>query len=228
MKAYFDLCIAGEDRCLIENYFPGVCQGTYLEVGALDGIRESTTFVFYAQLGWKGINIELDPDNYEALERNRREDMANVHAAICSDSQRTVHYAIGKDEKAVGGIWEYASDAHREKWWPGMTLYQTIPMKCTPLQTIFDKVVGPKKFHFDLAVFDLEGAEYSALLGIDYSRISFGCIVVERNDDGDVNQQIEDLLLAKGYDVTGNPCGISSMMWFVHQDFHGIYSRIKP
>ena len=37
----------GEDRCLIEHYFPGICAGTYLEVGALDGIQNSHTYALY-------------------------------------------------------------------------------------------------------------------------------------------------------------------------------------
>eukprot|EP00579_Thalassiosira_antarctica_P002619 CAMPEP_0201875086 /NCGR_PEP_ID=MMETSP0902-20130614/7149_1 /ASSEMBLY_ACC=CAM_ASM_000551 /TAXON_ID=420261 /ORGANISM="Thalassiosira antarctica, Strain CCMP982" /LENGTH=249 /DNA_ID=CAMNT_0048402059 /DNA_START=133 /DNA_END=879 /DNA_ORIENTATION=- len=189
----------GIDRCLIENYFPAVCQGTYLEIGALDGIQSSNTYAFYKVLGWKGVNIEIDPDNYEQLALNRHDDIANVQAAVCSESQR-VHYAIGED-KAVGGIWEFSSEAHRERWWPGMTLYDTIPLKCTTLQSILDKI-GIGKHFFDLATFDLEGAELSALLGIDFDKISFGVIIIEKNGDGDINQQTEDLLRSKGYIVT--------------------------
>lgn len=218
----------GEDRCLIEHFFPGVCQGKYLEVGALDGVRWSNTYAFHKVLGWKGVNIEIDPDNYESLSLNRRDDLANVHAAVCSDPQKTVHYAIGKGDRATGGIWEYAGEAHREEYWPGMTIYDAIPMKCTPLQSILDKTVGTRKYFFDLAVLDLEGAEFSALLGIDYNQISFGVIIVEKNEDGNINQQVEDLLSSKGYSVSNveAKCGTRNL-WFVHQNFHSIYSQLR-
>lgn len=221
----------GEDRCLIENYFPGVCEGRYLEVGALDGIQSSNTYAFYKVLGWKGVNIEIDPDNYEDLTYNRRDDLANVHAAVCSDSQKTVHYAIGRHDYGSGGIWEFSGEAHRAKHWTNMTLYNTISMKCTPLQPIFDRIFGTTKVHFDLATFDLEGAEFSALLGIDFTRITFGVMIVERNEDGNINQQIEDLLLSKGYSIPNVqsqcPTVGNDNLWFVHSNFHNIYSQIR-
>eukprot|EP00584_Thalassiosira_punctigera_P011477 CAMPEP_0172567932 /NCGR_PEP_ID=MMETSP1067-20121228/117807_1 /TAXON_ID=265564 ORGANISM="Thalassiosira punctigera, Strain Tpunct2005C2" /NCGR_SAMPLE_ID=MMETSP1067 /ASSEMBLY_ACC=CAM_ASM_000444 /LENGTH=265 /DNA_ID=CAMNT_0013359395 /DNA_START=90 /DNA_END=884 /DNA_ORIENTATION=+ len=189
----------GIDRCLIENYFPGVCEGKYLEVGAGDGISFSNTFALFTVFGWKGVNIEIDPDNYEELTQNRQDDIANVQAAVCSETQK-VHYAIGKDKDA-GGIWEFSSESHRERWWPGMTLYNTIPLKCTPLQSILNQIETGKLF-FDLATFDLEGAELSALLGIDFARISFGVIIVEKNENGYANEQIEHLLRSYGYAVS--------------------------
>eukprot|EP00581_Thalassiosira_minuscula_P004499 CAMPEP_0183741224 /NCGR_PEP_ID=MMETSP0737-20130205/61559_1 /TAXON_ID=385413 /ORGANISM="Thalassiosira miniscula, Strain CCMP1093" /LENGTH=230 /DNA_ID=CAMNT_0025976487 /DNA_START=83 /DNA_END=772 /DNA_ORIENTATION=+ len=162
----------GIDRCLLESYFPGLCQGSYIEIGALDGIEHSNTYAFYMQLGWKGINIELDPENYQQLAYNRKDDIANIHAAVCSESHE-VHYAVGGDP-ASRGIWEYASDAHRERWWKNMTLYHTIPMKCTSLQSIFDQFqsTGTGKLFFDLATIDLEGGELSALLSIDFDKVT--------------------------------------------------------
>lgn len=222
----------GEDRCLIQDYFPGVCQGKYLEIGALDGVQYSTTYAFYKTLGWKGVNIEVDPDNYEQLAKNRRDDIANVHSAVCSESQK-VHYVYGKDNKAVGGIWEYASEAHREKWWPGITLYNTIPMKCTTLQSILDQTVAlqSRKYFFDLGIVDLVGAEYSALLGLEFERIGFGIIIVKKNEEelglGHIQpSQLVGLLRSKGYsqlDVE-EECG-SRSVWFINEDFDAIYGR---
>jgi len=221
----------GEDRCLIQNYFPGVCDGKYLEIGALDGIQYSSTYAFYKVLGWKGVNIEIDPDNYEKLSKNRRDDIANVHTAVCSETQK-VHYAFGTDNKAIGGIWEHASEEHREKWWPGITLYNTIPMKCTPLQPILDQTVavtGSRKYFFDLAVVDIVGAEYTALIGLDFDRISFGIIMVKKNEGNAINQQLVELLRTKGYYSELFPpsgCGETNA-WFINEDFGGIYRRFK-
>lgn len=237
----------GEDRCLLEHFFPGVCQGKYLEVGASDGVHLSSTYALFKVMGWKGVNVEFDPDNYEDLAYNRRKDIANVHAAVCSDHQ-TVHFAVPKNDKGVGGIWEFSSEAHRKQHWPGMTLYNTIPIKCSSLQTIIDKTVAVGKKHFfDLAVLDLEGAEYSALLGVDFDKISFGVIILERSDSGSINTQTEDLLRSKGYrvynvasecdflyatDLSNNttdaplPPPDDPNVWFIHQDFREIYSQV--
>ncbi len=220
--------IIGEDRCLIEQFFPGVCQGKYLDVGALDGKRWSTTYAFYKAFGWRGVNIEVDPDNYNELHHNRIDDIANVHAAVCSDSHKSVHYAPAKGDSAAGGIWEYSSAAHREQHWQDVTIYQTIPVQCTPLQSILDQTVGTKKIFFDFAVLDLEGAEFSALLGIDYNRMSFGVIIVERNDDANINKKITELLNAHGYILFNveRECSLRNL-WFTHPNFHDIYSKLR-
>ncbi|KAL9190995.1 hypothetical protein ACHAXT_000701 [Thalassiosira profunda] len=217
----------GVDRCLIQQYFSGVCEGRYLDVGALDGIQHSNTFALHKSMGWRGINVEVDTDNYEQLARNRRDDLANVHAAACSERE-PVHFAIS-DDKSAGGIWEFASEAHRAKHWPGMTEYNAIPIKCTPLQSILDQTVGTKPFYFDLATIHVEGAEASALFGIDFDRISFGVIIVEKSEDADTNRQIEELLRAKGYNESHGKgeCDAGNSMWFVHQNFRGIYQKMK-
>jgi len=199
----------GEDRCLIEYYFPGICVGTYLDVGAFDGIQNSNTYALHKVMGWRGVNVEIDSDNFEKLARNRRDDIANVHAAVCSD-RHVVHYAIAKENKAAGGIWEFADDVHRGKWWKDTELYHTIPMKCTPLKTVLDRTVGTAKFHFDLATIDLKGVgELSALLGIDFDVITFGVIIVQKSNNGDANQKVSDLLHAEGYtDSRIATCGV--------------------
>ncbi|KAL7532356.1 hypothetical protein ACHAWF_004105 [Thalassiosira exigua] len=217
----------GEDRCLIQHYFPGVCQGKFVEVGASDGIQSSNTYAFHQVLGWTGVNVEINPESYEKLQRNRRKDIANVHAAVCSDSH-TVHYAVGED-KSSGGIWEFASEAHREQWWPNVTVYHSVPVKCTPLQSIFDQTVGRGKYFFDLAVIDLEGAELSALLGVDFDRISFGIIIIERSDRWETNKQVEDLLHSKGYmaSYVEEECGGTRNAWYIRNDFHSIYQKLN-
>eukprot|EP00571_Detonula_confervacea_P011293 CAMPEP_0172298882 /NCGR_PEP_ID=MMETSP1058-20130122/1331_1 /TAXON_ID=83371 /ORGANISM="Detonula confervacea, Strain CCMP 353" /LENGTH=223 /DNA_ID=CAMNT_0013008177 /DNA_START=102 /DNA_END=769 /DNA_ORIENTATION=+ len=158
----------GQDKCLIQHYFPGICGGKYMEVGALDGDRFSNTFAFYNSpaLGWKGVNVEVDPVSYAKLSKNRKNDIANVHAAVCSDPQ-VIHYAPGKF-KAVGGIWEFSSEAQRERWWPGMTLEDTVPVQCTHLQVILDQTLGDGHHYFDFMSLDIEGAELSALQGLDF------------------------------------------------------------
>jgi len=215
--------IAGIDRCLIEHYFPGVCEGKYLDIGAADGITFSNTYALFKVLGWKGINIEIDPDHYENLAVNREDDIANVQAAVCSASHK-VHYAVGQGNGS-GGLWEFSSEVQRERRWPGMTLYNTIPLKCTPLQSILDEIETGKLF-FDFASVDLEGAGLSAILGIDFDRISFGVIVIEKNEVGHVNDQIEHLLRSKGYTVShaADKCSHRNV-WFVHPDFERIYYK---
>ena len=119
-----------------------------MEMGALDGDKFSNTYAFYKSpdLGWKGVNIEANPVSYEQLVINRKKDIANVHAAVCSDPQ-TVHFASGKNS-ALGGIWEFATPEYRKNWWPGLTIEETLPVQCTPLQVVLDQALGSRGHHF--------------------------------------------------------------------------------
>lgn len=217
----------GEDRCLLTKYFEGICDGTYLDLGAVDGVHHSNTYAMYKLLGWTGVNVEIDPTNFERLIVNRPNDIANVNVAVCSESDG-VHYAPSPDNIALGGIWEFSSEANREEKWPGVTEYHTIPTKCTPLQSVLDASVSAKgkKYYFDFASIDIEGSEISALYGIDYDRISFGLILLEKNGNDDTNRQVHELLSSKGYDEVTQPCGGQNLM-YVNRSFHRIYAKLR-
>eukprot|EP00585_Thalassiosira_rotula_P008387 CAMPEP_0196154810 /NCGR_PEP_ID=MMETSP0910-20130528/39576_1 /TAXON_ID=49265 /ORGANISM="Thalassiosira rotula, Strain GSO102" /LENGTH=318 /DNA_ID=CAMNT_0041418901 /DNA_START=94 /DNA_END=1050 /DNA_ORIENTATION=+ len=225
----------GQDRCLVEHYFPGICGGRYIEVGALDGDHYSNTYAFYnsPDLGWKGVNIEIDPKSYERLATNRKNDIANIHAAVCSEPPDvTIHYSPGKFA-AVGGVWEFASESRRERWWPNTTLSDTMPVHCTPLQTILDHAVGTGSHYFDFMTLIVEGAELSALRGLDFDRVGFGVIIVKkqgRTERGkELEAKVQELLSDAGYDRVDDrtkTCGFRDN-WFINRDFESIYKRYR-
>ena len=195
-----------QDKCLLTQYFPGICHGSYIEVGALDGDRHSNTFAFYnsPKLNWKGINIEADPVSYEKLSINRKNDIANVHAATCFDPG-TMHF-FGTNRPSGGGIFEFSTPEQRKRWWgPYVTLKDTTPVQCTHLQVILDQTVGSGSNHyFDVISVDIEGAELSALQSIDFNRVSFGVIIVGKQGRDEIgigiDSDIEKLLLSVGYE----------------------------
>ena len=92
----------------------GLCSGTYLEMGGLNGIRFSNTYVFNKVLGWNGVLVELSPKNFAALQKNRPNEIANVHAGVCGE-KKTLHY-VEPEKDNVGGIWEFSSPSFRDQW----------------------------------------------------------------------------------------------------------------
>ena len=60
-----------EDVFLNDRYFKNKRNGTYIELGALDGIFYSNTKFFEDQFGWSGILIEPHPIICESLKNNR-------------------------------------------------------------------------------------------------------------------------------------------------------------
>jgi hypothetical protein len=145
----------GEDEKLL-GYFNGLCGGSYIEMGALGGLKYSNSHVFNKALDWKGLLVELSPSNYEKLVKNRRNEIAVVHAAVCANHQ-TVHYmAVSDMNPAVGGIWEFAAPSFRKKWWKNVSLDALPTIECSPLKDILVEHVA-KEAYFDFLVWTLKG-----------------------------------------------------------------------
>jgi hypothetical protein len=66
---YYSQC--SEDKFLNDNFFKNKKTGTYIELGAVDGIFQSNTKFFEDTLGWTGILIEPEPDKFKELTQNR-------------------------------------------------------------------------------------------------------------------------------------------------------------
>lgn len=110
-----------------------------------------------------------------------------------------------------------------------MTIFEAIPMQCTPMQRILDQSVKCDNMHFDLMTINLNGAEYSALLGLNFEKVTFGVIVVQKSERDDINWRVDDLLRSKGYDkVNDNPCQNlgDGKVWYIDQDFEKVYHQL--
>ena len=83
----------GEDHYVFQRYFsfegqePILRNGTYVELGALDGTTFSNTRFFEDNLGWGGLLIEPSPRNFARLNvsRNSRRNTL-VNNAVCAES----------------------------------------------------------------------------------------------------------------------------------------------
>ena len=61
--------------------------GTFVELGAYDGITGSQSYLLEHCYGWHGVLIEASPRNYARLvNTSRSRQTAKVHSAVCNDS----------------------------------------------------------------------------------------------------------------------------------------------
>jgi len=209
-----------EDATLLQ-WFNGLCNGTYIEMGALDGFRFSNTFVFNKVFHWHGVLVELSPTNYKNLVKNRPDEIATVHAAVCG-KKRTVHW-YQSSGNALSGVWEFASDSYRKTWWKDATFEDTVPIECSPLQDILDKH-APHTSFFDIFSLDVEGAEFEVLQSIDFRKVGFGMIVVENDTNNPrKNLAVRGFLQENGYFML-QPLGNNDIM--VNKDFGSIYKDL--
>ena len=61
----------GQDKWLYETFFTNQEFGTFLEIGADDGVDKSNTLFFEEFLGWQGMCVEPSPNRFKLLEKNR-------------------------------------------------------------------------------------------------------------------------------------------------------------
>jgi len=207
-----------EDFILLRWAFDGLCGGTYIEMGALDGVTFSNSYLFNKQFNWKGLLIEPSPAYYEQLVQNRPNEIALVHAAVC-DSEQTLHFV---NNGAVGGIYEFAPQSFRDQWWPGVTFDSpnVQEVTCKTLQKIIQQHFGDTTY-FDFFSLDVEGAELQVLQSIDFNKVTFGIIFLEADDHNtQKNAAVQEFLGSKGYSYAGFEARSD---WFIHNDFKAMY-----
>ena len=89
-KFFFNSSQFGEDKKIIKLFHKNK-KGMYLDVGCFHPIRQNNTYLMY-KLGWKGINIDLNPLSIELFNVARPNDI-NICAAVSNKkSTETVYF----------------------------------------------------------------------------------------------------------------------------------------
>jgi FkbM family methyltransferase len=213
-----------EDETLLQ-WFNGLCNGTYIEMGALDGLRSSNTHVFNKVFGWKGVLVELSPKNYQNLVKNRPNEIATVNAAVCASGQ-TVHW-YQSPSNALSGVWEFTNESYRRRWWKNATLKDdAVAIECSPLNDILKQHARQHSF-FDIFSLDVEGAEFQVLKSFNFNETSFGIIVVENDDTNQrKNMAVKSLLRFNGYNLVqrlgNNDIFANNQFGYIYEDLASI------
>lgn len=210
------------------KWFHNICEGSYIEMGGLDGVFLSNSYVFNKALQWKGVLIELAKDSYDDMVQNRPNEVANINAGVCAEPQ-TLHYvSINKNRRPMNGIWEFAAPEFKEKWWHGVTLDspKVHDIACDRLDSLLLQH-APGHTFFDFFSLDVEGAEFEVVKSIDWDRISFGIMVVEADAHNEVkNRAVQELIESKGYKLLDMENSWQNQ-WYMNPHFSEIYWHLN-
>ena len=202
----------GEDRFALNAFFADRRGGLILETGALDGLTYSVSWLFERALGWRAVHVEASENNYAALLRNRPAAL-NIHAALCREPASVHLVAQSGDKQAVGGIFEFMAEGFRNRIWPGVGVDALPAVACLPLAPLL-ALFGIT--HVDFWVLDVEGAELEVLRATDFSKVSFGAIVIETDGHAaDKDREVVTLLEAQGFVNYGL---VERNTWLVSRD----------
>jgi len=199
MKSYSQ---NGEDLELIRRYSLGThLPKTYIELGALDGIRYSNTKLLEEQFGWSGILIEPNKAAFSLLQVNRPGNY--LSSQLISSTTRDIMFEsfYNIDLAAVSSVShtrpKHITDNYytksRDNDWLNHEIDSIVceSLSPVPLSAICD-ASGIKEF--GLLSLDVEGHEYDVLCSHDWT-IPVSILLVEDNGD----QRVNDLILSKGY-----------------------------
>jgi FkbM family methyltransferase len=167
----------GLDKYIHRNFISKpFIDGTFLEIGALDGILYSNTKFFEDNMGFsKGILIEPEPDTFQKLVKNRPNCQCfnvAVHSAL-----KKVTFLKSKFNAAINCIDNIATQNFKNKWHNQRS--KKIILPATTMAAILEQS-GIE--YIDFFSLDVEGAEIECLKSMNWS-IPVGLLCVEINQD---------------------------------------------
>lgn len=234
----------GEKIDLVEKFFWGMEKGTIIELGAVSGGADTDSqSLIFEEFGWRRILLEGSPMHRAGLATQTNAFSANV--AMCKNG--TVHYSVSSAIPMTSGILEFMppkfmKQYHREIYnlvvassqahdhshalessfdvssvdWNKLAHLEIISVPCVQMDTVLE-VVGVT--HVNAFILDVEGAEPHVLRSIDFNKIKFDVIVIERNQPKDVKEFMSQL---SDYEYVTDR---GRNMWYKHVNY---VPSVKP
>jgi FkbM family methyltransferase len=170
------------DKILYDTYFSGVRDGFFIEAGASDGVEENCCKAFEEFLGWRGMNVEPSPANFELLQA-ARPDAINVRAALSDrDGTATFTNALHPERGARFGNGSLShTEAHVQELVETGCTFEAFDVETVRYDTLLRR---HRIDRVDLFVLDVEGHELSALRGMEGTEVWPQVLCVEFGNIG--------------------------------------------
>ena len=167
---------------IIINLFKGKQKGTFLDIGANDGVTLSNTFALASNYGWTGLLVEASPKAYERLLKiyelfDRDFDLQNV--AIGKEDGELVFYESGQLlNKGDVALVSSGVKSELQRW---QSIKMPFEKMTVPMTSVATMLSMTRHKHFDLLSIDIEGMELDVLPQIDFKALGIQVAVIEWN-----------------------------------------------
>lgn len=182
-----------EDILLMCHFDRKKKEGFYVDVGALDPVRFSNTYLFYRK-GWRGIVVEPNPKAEKLFRKTRKRDIFIGEGVARQKGELTYHCF---KEPALN-TFDPKIAAQREL--EGRLILKCIPRRISPLSEILDQNM-PKSIEIDFMSIDAEGMDDEIIRSNNWEKYRPLFLIAEIDstiNDFNQNSTIQ-FLLSKGY-----------------------------
>ena len=187
----------GQDKFINEVLYSGSKNGTFVDIGANDGITLSNTY-YLEKAGWTGLAVEPIPLVFKKLSANRQ--CSCVQGCVGEKPGKVTFRAISGYSEMLSGIIDEYDAKHEERIQLEIKekggSYEDIEINCYKLS---DLLREHEITNIQYLSIDVEGGELSILKGIDFDKVHIETIGVENSYS---NNHIQKLLVSKGYKLT--------------------------
>ncbi|HLB94298.1 MAG TPA: FkbM family methyltransferase [Candidatus Babeliales bacterium] len=173
----------GQDRWVYTKFFEQLgdnYRGTFVEIGAHDGVTHSNTLFFERELGWRGVCVEPRASAFKSLTQNRKCDC--LQACITAKNEKRMFLEVEGFAAELSGLVDTYEPGHRNRIDLEISQnggqYRTIEVDCIDFNTLCQRY---NLKAIDFMSIDTEGCELEILRNIDFSKIEIKVIAIENN-----------------------------------------------
>lgn len=168
---------------LLIDYIKDIKNGFYVEVGAYDGIFQSSTKFIEDNYNWKGILIEPNPNVFLDLEKNRPNNIL-INKCVVSNKYKNNTIMGAFDNGPMSFIHNIRNIQN----------IKLIDVECDNLSNILDIF---NIMTIDLLSINTEGYEYEVLEGLNFNKYKPTYILITIYENS--KNKVFDLIDTKGY-----------------------------
>lgn len=189
-----------EDVDLYNNYFCNKRGGTFVEMGALDGVRFSNTKFFEDSMGWSGALIEAAPQSVQLLKTNRNNSTNRIFAeGVCPEGQNTMDFMVGS-QPAVNGNPDDMADSFKKRWHRSKSDAKIVTVPCRPLDSMLKEFLSHSGAdHIDFFSLDVEGGELSVMQTFNFDVLVHVFIIELDGRNPEKDESVRQLLQKQGF-----------------------------
>ncbi len=185
---------AGEDM-ILRNLFSKIQDGFYIDVGAYHPTAGSNTYYLHRFRGWRGINIEPNPEQINLFEKVRPSDI-NLNIGISTKSVKLNYYILKKESSTMNSFsLDFLKKIGQEN-----SIEKIIEVQTYPLQYVLEEHLSKNKC-IDLLDIDVEGLDLEVLQSNDWDKYRPKSIVIEIDVDGFETNPVDKFLRNLGYKI---------------------------